>query len=135
MLLFLQAVIVATLSSYFTYIFAIKSKKNEAMLKFKEEKYTNLLLALQGFMNETTSTRKMKNFIEEQYKSWIYCSDDVVLAINKFINSEIENKDKTPDQEEYKKVVGNVVLEMRKDLKGSTKLTYKDFKYTNVIER
>ena len=53
--LILIPVIVAVTSSYLTYYFATKSKKNEAILKFKEEKYSNLLILLQGFVGKTTS--------------------------------------------------------------------------------
>ncbi|MFZ2970929.1 MAG: hypothetical protein WA063_07325 [Minisyncoccia bacterium] len=133
-LLILLPLITAILGSYLTYYFAIKSKKNEAILKFKEEKYSNLLILLQGFVGRTTSGEVKRRFFEEQYKSWLYSSDGVVKAINEMVQLVISSKGKEPEQEKGKKAVGNVVLEMRKDLSGKTNLTSDDFRYTDVIE-
>lgn len=61
-LLILISVITAILSSYLTYYFTIKSKKSEAILKFKEEKYSNLLILLQGFVGRTASGETKRKF-------------------------------------------------------------------------
>lgn len=135
MLLIVFPIITGIISSYFTYYFTIKSKKNEAILKFKEEKYTNLLILLQGFVGVTTSVDKKRKFFEEQYKSWLYCSDEVVKSINEMVDLVISNKGKEPNHEEGKKAIGNIVLAMRKDLLGKTQLNYNDFKYTDVIDK
>lgn len=133
-LFILVPIIVAVISSYLTYFFAIKSKKNEAILKFKEEKYSNLLILLQGFVGRTTSGETKRKFFEEQYKSWLYCSDGVVRAINEMVQLIIDSRGKEPEPEKGKKAIGNIVFEMRKDLLGKTELTTKDFRYTDVIE-
>lgn len=125
-------IITAIISSYLTYYFASKSKKQEAIAKFKEEKYTNLILTLQGFIGSTVSPQTKKIFFEELYKSWLYSSDNVVKSINELILLLIQERDKTPNPDKGRKVVGNIILEMRKDLLGKTKLTYKDFRYTDV---
>ena len=117
---------------YLTYYFTIKSKKNEAILKFKEEKYSNLLILLRGFLGRTTSGETKRRFFEEQYKSWLYCSDRVVKAINKMLQFVIDSRGKEPEKD--KKAVGNIVFEMRKDLLGKTELTSKDFRYTDFIK-
>ncbi len=127
-------VILPIIAAYFTYYFAIKSKKNEAMLKFKEEKYANLLILLQGFVGMTTSGEAKRKFFEEQYKSWLYCSDDVVKAINNMVQLVIASKGEKPEIEEGRKAIGSIVLAMRKDLLGKTNLNYNDFQYTDVIE-
>lgn len=132
--LILIPIITALFSSYLTYYFAIKSRKNEVILKFKEEKYSNLLILLQGFVGKTTSGETKRKFFEEQYKSWLYCSDGVVKAINEMVRLVINSRGKEPDPEKGKKAVGNIVLEMRKDLLGKTELTTDDFRYTDVIE-
>lgn len=132
--LILIPIITALFSSYLTYYFAIKSRKNEVILKFKEEKYSNLLILLQGFVGKTTSGETKRKFFEEQYKSWLYCSDGVVKAINEMVQLVINSRGKEPDPEKGKKAVGNIVLEMRKDLLGKTELTTDDFRYTDVIE-
>jgi len=134
LLLILVPIIVAIISSYLTYFFAIRSKKTEAILKFKEEKYSNLLILLQGFVGKMTSGETKRKFFEEQYKSWLYCSDSVVKAINEMVQLVINSRGKEPDPEKGKKTVGNIVLEMRKDLLGKTELTTNDFRYTDVIE-
>ena len=54
-ILILLPIISAVAGSYLTYYFTNKAKKNEAILKFKEEKYSNLLILLQGFVGKTTS--------------------------------------------------------------------------------
>lgn len=130
----LLPIISAVVGSYLTYYFTSKSKKNEAILKFKEEKYSNLLILLQGFVGKTTSGDTKRKFFEEQYKSWLYCSDGVVKAINEMVQLVIDSRGKEPDAEKGKKAVGNIVLEMRKDLLGKTELTADNFRYTDVIE-
>lgn len=123
----------AVVSSYCTYYFTIKSKKNEAILKFKEEKYSNLLVLLQGFVGNTISGDAKKKFFEEQYKSWLYCSDGVVDSINEMVRLLMKSSGSNPDKKEGRKVIGNIVLEMRKDLLGKTKLSSDDFFYTDVV--
>jgi hypothetical protein len=126
--------VTAVMSSYLTYYFATRTTRNESMIKFKEEKYSNLVIALQGFVGSTVSADKKVKFFEEQYKSWLYSSDNVVKAVNDLTNLLIEERGKAPDPEKGRRVVGNIILEMRKDLMGKTSLTYKDFKYTDVLK-
>jgi hypothetical protein len=135
-LIIVLPILTAIAGSYLTYYFTNKSKKNDAVLKFREEKYSNLLILLQGFVGKTSSGETKKKFFEEQYKSWLYSSDGVVEAINDMVKLIIESKGETPnpDPEKGRKVVGSIVLEMRKDLLGKTKLSSEDFRYTDVIE-
>jgi hypothetical protein len=122
----------AIIGGYISYYFSSKAKKYEAVLKFKEEKYANLLIHLQGFVGSTISYETKKQFFEEQYKSWIYGSDDVIKATNYMIQLVIDAQGRDPDHDEGRRAVGNIVLAMRKDLLGKTKLTYEDFRYTDV---
>gem|GEM_PF-594419 len=133
-ILILLPIISAVAGSYLTYYFTNKAKKNEAILKFKEEKYSNLLILLQGFVGKTTSGETKRKFFEEQYKSWLYCSDGVVKAINEMVQLVIDSRGKEPEHEKGKKAVGNIVFEMRKDLLGKAELTADNFRYTDVIE-
>lgn len=130
--LFIGPVLAGLASSYLTYYFAIQSKRNEAILKFKEEKYSNLLILLQGFIGNTISAERKRKFYEEQYKSWLYCSDDVVKAVNRMTSLIINYRGQQPNPEAGHKVVGEIVLAMRKDLLGKTDLNYNDFRYTDV---
>ena len=134
-LLIIIPVFAAILSSYLTYYFTSKTKKNEAILKYKEDKYSNLLVLLQGFVGSTASGEIKRKFFEEQYRSWLYCSDGVVKAINIMIELVMDNKGNEPDPEKGRKAVGDIVLEMRKDLLGKTRLNYQDFRYIDVIDQ
>ncbi len=129
----LLPLLAGVVSSYLTYYFTSKSKRDEAIIKYKEEKYSQLLLKLQGFVGITAKGKTKREFFEEQYQSWLYCSDEVVVAMNHLTNLIIDNKGKEPDQEEGRRAIGNVVLAMRKDLLGKTRLDYKAFRYTDVL--
>ena len=134
-LLIILPVFSAILGSYFTYYFTIKSRKKEAISKFKEEKYSNLIVALQGFVGSTVSSEKKRKFFEEQYKSWLYGSDEVIKSINELIELLIKENGKVPNPDEGRKIIGNIILKMRKDLLGKTDLTFMDFRYTDVIDK
>ncbi|ABI39741.1 conserved hypothetical protein [Shewanella sp. MR-4] len=118
--------------SVLTYVFAVKAKRDEAALKHREEQYSKLLVKLQGFVGATANAKTKREFFEEQYKGWLYCSDEVVEAINHMVQLVIDNHGKAPDPETGRQAIGNIVVAMRKDLKG-TKLTYKSFRYTDVV--
>lgn len=132
-LLLISPVVSAWLGALFTYYFAIKTRKSENIIKFKEEKYSNLIIALQGFIWNTTSYELKKNFFEEQYKSWLYASDEVTISINELINFIIEQNWRKPDPEKWRSMIWNIILKMRKDLLWSkwTKLWNRDFRYTD----
>ena len=133
-LLIIFPFISGVISAWITYLFTIRVKKSENMIKFKEEKYANLLIHLQGFVGKTISGNTKKKFFEEQYKSWLYASDDVVQSINDLVKLLIEERGNMPNPQKGRKVVGNIVLQMRKDLLGKTELKENDFRYTDVIE-
>ena len=127
-LLIILPILSAVLSSYLTYYFAIKKNRKEAIFKFKEEKYTNIILALQGFVNGTTDGKMKEKLFNEKYKTWLYAPDDVIKAIDDFIDFVREHHGE--DGEEH---LGKVVLEMRKDLLGKSKLSPKDIKFYHVV--
>lgn len=133
-LLVVLPIVTAILSSYLTFYFATKTQKRESMIKFKEEKYSNLIIALKGFVGFTVSADTKIKFFEEQYKSWLYSSDEVVVAINDLVKLLIEERGKNPDPEKGRQVVGNIIFQMRKDLLGKTKLKFSDFRYTDVVK-
>jgi len=135
MLLILFPIIAGIVSSYITYYFAIKSKKNEAILEFKEEKYANLVVLLQGFTGKTASGDTKRKFLEEQRKSWLYCSDEVIKAVNNMLILFVEKENRLIDNEKAKEAIGNIIVAIRKDLLGKTKLDYTDFSYFDVIDR
>ena len=119
------------LGAFLTYYFTIKTKRKELAYKHKEDQYSKLLLKLQGFVGSTANSETQKEFFEEQYKSWLYCSDEVVKLINNMIEL-VKSNNIDPDI--GRKAVGDIVLAMRKDLFGKTKLSYLDFRYTDVLD-
>jgi hypothetical protein len=123
----------AALSAWLGYCYAVRAKRSESMVRFKEEKYAKLLLKLQGFIGTTTSGALKREFFDEQYQSWLYASDGVVTAINVLVTLVIESRGKDPDSETGRRAVGNIVLAMRRDLLGGTSLDYRSFRYTNVV--
>lgn len=116
------------------YLFTSRSKRDEAIVRFKEEKYAKLLIKLQGFVGTTTSAQLKREFFEEQYQSWLYASDEVVNSLNALVRLVIDGQGATPDPEIGRKAVGQVVLSMRRDLLRKTKLDYAAFRYTDVYE-
>lgn len=69
----LIAAISAIGGSYGTYYFAIRSKREEAKLKAKEEKYLALLILLQGFVGRRSTNADTKRaFFREYYQAWLY---------------------------------------------------------------
>lgn len=126
--------VLGVVSAWVTYLFTIRTKKNEAMLKYKEEKYSNLIVLLKGFVGNTASGDLKRKFFDEQYRSWLYSSDNVVVAVNNLVELLISERGKKPEPKRGREIVGNIILEMRKDLLGKTKLSSKNFRYTDVID-
>ena len=126
------AVGTALVTSILTYHFTNKATKAAAVMKFREEKYAKLLVLLEGFVGETASAEKKREFFKEQHKSWLYCSDEVTEAINHLIKLVANTKGMVRVKDEDP--VGNIVMAMRKDLLGKTKLTPSDFRYIDVID-
>ena len=117
-----------------TYLFTSRSKREESIVRFKEEKYAKLLVKLQGFVGSTTSAQLKREFFEEQYQSWLYASDDVVVALNTMVHLVIENKGAQPDPHTGRKAIGDIVLAMRRDLLHKTNLDYMAFQYFDVLK-
>jgi hypothetical protein len=132
---FILALFSAVIGGYISYYFASKSRKQEAIVKFREEKYSNLIIFLQGFVGNTSNSETKKKFFEEQYRSWTYSSDEVIKALNNLVELVKKNEGQKPNFEDGQKAIGNIVLAMRKDLLGKTNLSFKDFQYTDVINR
>lgn len=124
----------AAIGAFLVYFFTSRAKREESIVRFKEEKYAKLLIKLQGFVGATTSAQLKREFFEEQYQSWLYASDDVVKSINSLLQLVKEGRGSAPDPEAGRKAIGDVVLAMRRDLLRKTKLGYTAFQYTDVYE-
>ncbi len=127
-------VLSAALGAFLAYLFSSRAKRDESIIRFKEEKYAKLLIKLQGFVGSTVSAQLKREFFEEQYQSWLYASDEVVEAINRLVAIVIESRGNNPDPAEGRKAVGQIVAAMRRDLLKKTSLDYSAFRYTDVIK-
>ena len=133
-LIALVPLVSAALGAFLAYLFTSRAKRNESITRFKEEKYTKLLVKLQGFVGVTSSAQLKREFFEEQYQSWLYASDEVVVRINTLVHLVIDSQGKPPDPVVGRRAVGEIVLAMRRDLLQNTKLDYSAFRYTDVHE-
>ncbi|WP_332776970.1 hypothetical protein [Polaromonas sp.] len=124
----------AALAAFLAYWFTSRAKRDESIVRFKEEKYAKLLVKLQGFVGTTTSAKLKREFFEEQYQSWLYASDEVVEAINALVQLVIASRGTAPNLDAGRKAVGEIVLAMRRDLLRETKLSSVSFRYTDVLE-
>lgn len=135
-LLILIPLITGIIGSYLTYYFTQKNKKVENSIKFKEERYKELLVSLQGFVGRTANSESKKKFLNEFYKSWLYCSDEVIESVYGML-ALIMNKptaDIEIDTALGREAVGKIVLAMRRDLLGKTNKKPIDFLFIDVYE-
>jgi hypothetical protein len=124
----------AALGAFLAFLFTSRAKRDESIIRFKEEKYAKLLVKLQGFVGTTTSAKLKREFFEEQYQSWLYASDEVVEAINNLVALVIASRGAAPDPEAGRMAVGEIVVAMRQDLLKNTSLSHSSFRYTDVHE-
>ena len=125
----------AAVGALLAYFFAMHAKREESILRVKEEKYARLLVKLQGFVGTTASSQLKREFFEELYQSWLYASDRVVVSLNQMVHLVIESHGDMPNREAGRKAVGEIVLAMRRDLLRETGLDYKSFQYIDVVSR
>lgn len=125
----------AALGAFVTYLFTARARRDESILRFKEEKYARLLVKLQGFVGATTSGQLKREFFEEQYQSWLYASDEVVSSLNAMVHLIIESRGNSPDPETGRRAVGEIVLAMRRDLLRQTSLDHTAFRYIDVYDK
>lgn len=133
-LIALVPLVSAALGALLGYIFTSRAKRDESIIRFKEEKYAKLLIKLQGFVGATASAQLKREFFEEQYQSWLYASDEVIESLNALVHLVVESHGGEPDPTAGRKAVGEVVLSMRRDLLRKTQLEYSAFRYTDVYE-
>jgi Pyruvate/2-oxoacid:ferredoxin oxidoreductase delta subunit len=110
-----------------------RSKRKWEYFQRKEEKYKILLESLNAFYTTAQNpTTGRSDFLNQLKQCWLYCPDEVILKINKFIDS--ISVDVTMSDEERKRLLGESILEIRKDMISNkvarkTKLSFSDFKH------
>jgi hypothetical protein len=96
----------------------------------KEERYKNLLQALEGFTGKNKTNPELRDkFLKEIELAWLYCPDEIIISINNLL-SEFKRDEST--QDDYRLAIKNIILSMRKDLLSrkvvkKTKLNAKDY--------
>lgn len=126
----------ALVGSGLTYWFGVRHLRTETEIKAKVEKYNNLIKYLRGFIGASANSELKKHFFQEWETSWLYCSDDVFNAIHQMIEYiQIEPTQRKKPDIKGKKILGDIILAMRKDLlsKG-TRLSNDDFVFYDVHE-
>ena len=91
----------------------------------KEERYIGMLTAMRGFYTHSQTPEDKQKFVNELNQAYLYASDDVIRSANRFLNT-VKIKPEPSREEEKKSALANLVLAMRKDLRG-TKLVESDF--------
>lgn len=135
-LLGLIITIISLLAPIFEHFVAFILNANAERLRHireeKEKRYFNLIQASDGFKDKGSKEERAR-FLREYQLAWLYASDDVIRAINKFFISVHENpnkyflKQQTSD-EDRSSCYKEMVLSMRRDLLGrKTRLNEADF--------
>jgi hypothetical protein len=105
----------------------------------KEQKYTSLIEAAEGFYAQASGTPEGKNlktqFLLELKKCWLYCPDDVIKSANRWLDLMHEGAGST--NEARKAALGEFMVAVRKDLLSRkpvrrTDLTAADFKHVRA---
>ena len=119
-----------------------RNKKRQEIYQRKEERYARLIQTLGGFYNVTEEGDKLiDSFLTEANLCWLYCSDNVIKKLTEFIrlmakDEETEFKSIERKRDESK-LIGELILEIRKDLIQNneleiTSLKSGDFELYNV---
>jgi len=80
----------------------------------KEKCYSMLLESLSGFYSHSSDATVRNQFIEEYKKSWMYCSDEVIQAMNNMIHATKEGA--IIEMDRRLEIIGELIIEIRKDL-------------------
>ena len=106
-------------------------KRKESKRKITEERYLNLIGSIRGFMRrDEDDLKKIDEFYNQVNLSYIYCSDKVINECYDFIDTMYFNPDNPPAQTNHERVIGNLLLTMRRDLGVKTSLS--ETKYREV---
>ena len=96
----------------------------------KEERYVRFLDSITGFYVDSASAPSRTEFLRQLRLAWLSCPDEVIHLGNRFLET-VETKDEKSADDEKEAALGSLVLEMRRDMVGTTKTCLKaaDFKH------
>lgn len=96
----------------------------------KEERYKNLLEALDGFTTKDKNSPELRDkFLKELELAWLYCPDEIIISVNTFLK-ELKRNELT--QDDIRLAIKNIIVSIRKDLLSrkvvkKTKLKAEDY--------
>jgi hypothetical protein len=121
-------IIITEIIKYKTNLKILEQTKKDELLNKRIGHYTDLLNNIEGFYipeNEVLKGEFFKNF----RVAWLYSDDNVIQAINNFLES--VNKDNgTTTQEKRIELFKKIQFEMRKDI-----IALKPLEYTNLTAK
>jgi hypothetical protein len=129
----LVPLISAAVGAFLVYLFSSRARREESITRFKEEKYTRLLVKLQGFVGSTTSGQVKREFFEEQYQSWLYASDDVAVLSIEWFASLLTRGAGSPTARPGARLSAKLFLPCAAILRN-TNLDYTAFRYIDVLD-
>ncbi|MGR2788659.1 hypothetical protein ACUXZW_00195 [Bacillus subtilis] len=103
---------------FFTWYLNERSKRNQEAYNRKEERYAELVKSIKGFyaMSENKELRSI--FLDQVNLCWLYCPDQVICKLYNFL----ELLEGISTEEQKLKALGEVFIEIRKDLIKDSKL-------------
>ncbi len=107
------AAFIAIIGSVILWILNERSKRRQETKERKEVRYVKLILTINGFYSDKGDKGMKDEFLKQVELCWMYCPDSVIYKAYQFLKM-METGDHT--KEEEKKVMGEFILEIRKDL-------------------
>ena len=104
-----------------------EAKRRDIREKRKRQRYEMILLSLSGFFEGNEDYAKKQTFLNQIQLSWLYCSDDFIRRANLFLDS-VNKSGTTTTPEERQRLLGDLLVQMRKDYRCKTSLKSSDFK-------
>jgi hypothetical protein len=106
------------------------SKRRETARARREERYFELVSDLAAFYDSSSPDLAGRDrFVREARLAWLYCPDNVVRALNEFLQA-VQGRDGGPV--ERSRAARQLVLRIRKELLGRTSLTEKEVEFWSV---
>jgi Pyruvate/2-oxoacid:ferredoxin oxidoreductase delta subunit len=106
----------AIFGSVLTFVLNERTKRRDEIYKRKEERYKILIESLKGFYSNNQDAAKKDAFISQVNLCWLYCPDVVVTKAYKFLKMLDVSRDRNYSDEEKETAIGDLILEIRKDL-------------------
>ncbi len=119
---------IGILGSVLSWLYNEWQKRKLKLLTEKEERYGKLIKNIRYLSSTSKDVEKGNEFFDEFLLCWMYCPDNIIQKGNAYLDSMNAEKTKVIDPKNTEKLKGEFILELRKDLKGETKLTSEDLR-------